>query len=854
MTTEPDNRTSERPKTIFLVSHTHWDREWYRTFQAFRARLVDAVDSLLDLLAADPGYRFVLDGQAVVGEDYLDIRPHRRGELAAACREGRLALGPWYVQPDSLLPSGEAHIRNLLEGRRVASEFGSPSRVAYTPDSFGHPSTFPILFAGFGLTAFVYWRGNPDARPRWWRWIGPDGTAIPARYLQAGYFGAAGADPAGIDQLVSLSSTDPLLMDGFDHAGPDAATGAVAAALAERTGATVTRALLDDAVADPDDDLPEFRGELLGGHDTNLLPGVWSARLPLKLRNRSCESALEGWAEPWAALGALLGCPDERPALRLAWRSLLVNQAHDSIGGCSIDAVHEQMLGRYDDAAGLAEETTARLLERIAGLGPDRLTPAGPDLDLAVFNPSPRPRTDVVRVGLDGYPAFPISNGMPGINPVLLAGLSPVGYLAGDQPVRVIDSDDARRVRILPGQRALDLELVVPDIPAFGYRLVHLTRSEAVPDDEDDGRAIAAGDVSVEAADDGTVTARFGPRSFSGLFGVEDTGDRGDSYDHDPAGAALAPPSLRTLAIRRWRHPGGIQHLEIRRVFSVPAGLDAARHTRRDEVVPVEVTTRFRVAPGVRRIDVAVDIDNGADDHRMRLLFPTGAPAARAVAATTLGTIERPTGPVAAEGWMHPAPSTFPHQGWISVNGLTVVAPGLPEASVTADGVITITALRAVGWLARFKLRTRPVPAGPEMPAPGAQCRGLLRCRFALLPGEDPVGARDAELGLRAVFAGERTLVPGGVALVTVEPATLLLSALKPAENGDGAVVRLVNPEGAPVAATIHIGDLHLLGAEAVRLDEEASTGSVVMDGQAGTVSLTVPGHGVSSVRLRLAK
>jgi len=40
-----------------IVSHTHWDREWYRTFQAFRARLVDTVDAVLDQLDRDPGWR-----------------------------------------------------------------------------------------------------------------------------------------------------------------------------------------------------------------------------------------------------------------------------------------------------------------------------------------------------------------------------------------------------------------------------------------------------------------------------------------------------------------------------------------------------------------------------------------------------------------------------------------------------------------------------------------------------------------------------------------------------------------------------------------------------------------------------
>ena len=118
-----------------LVSHSHWDREWYRTFQDFRARLIDLVDHVLALAASDPGYRFLLDGQTIVLEDYLEIRPDRAEELRALCRDGRVAIGPWYVQPDSLLPSGEAHVRNLLLGRWVGETMGPVPRVGYTPDS-----------------------------------------------------------------------------------------------------------------------------------------------------------------------------------------------------------------------------------------------------------------------------------------------------------------------------------------------------------------------------------------------------------------------------------------------------------------------------------------------------------------------------------------------------------------------------------------------------------------------------------------------------------------------------------------------------------------------------------------------
>src|SRR5207247_1205294 len=100
-----------------LIPHTHWDREWYLPRAAFQARLVTALDDLLERLQADPGYRsFLLDGQTVLVADYLSARPDRKAEVKALVKTGRLQVGPWYVLADELIPSGEALVRNLLLG------------------------------------------------------------------------------------------------------------------------------------------------------------------------------------------------------------------------------------------------------------------------------------------------------------------------------------------------------------------------------------------------------------------------------------------------------------------------------------------------------------------------------------------------------------------------------------------------------------------------------------------------------------------------------------------------------------------------------------------------------------------
>ena len=78
-------------KRIYYFSGTHWDREWYITFQEFRLKLVRLVDSLLELLESDPDFGvFHFDGQTIVLDDYLEIQPENRSRLEKQIRSGRI--------------------------------------------------------------------------------------------------------------------------------------------------------------------------------------------------------------------------------------------------------------------------------------------------------------------------------------------------------------------------------------------------------------------------------------------------------------------------------------------------------------------------------------------------------------------------------------------------------------------------------------------------------------------------------------------------------------------------------------------------------------------------------------------
>src|SRR5256884_71466 len=188
-----------------LIPHTHWDREWYLPRAAFQARLVPALDDLLERLQADPGYRsFLLDGQTVLVADYLTARPERETEFKTLVKTGRLQLGPWYVLTDELIPSGEALVRNLQLGAADAGRPGGRLDVLYSPDAFGPPAVWPTLAREFGIRAGVVWRGlggEPGQERDLYRWRGPDGRDVLLWQLPPAGYEIGAALPADADRL-----------------------------------------------------------------------------------------------------------------------------------------------------------------------------------------------------------------------------------------------------------------------------------------------------------------------------------------------------------------------------------------------------------------------------------------------------------------------------------------------------------------------------------------------------------------------------------------------------------------------------------------------------------------------------
>src|SRR5260221_7532876 len=221
---------------IILVPHTHWDREWYQTFQQFRMRLVHVVDKLLDILDRDDNFQhFMLDGQTIVLDDYLEVQPEQEQRLKKYIQSGRIQIGPWYLQPDEFLVSGEALIRNLQMGLQRAAEFGTPMRIGYVPDCFGHIAQLPQILQGFGIDNAVFWRGvGSEAHKSEFYWAAPDGTQVLVIHL-ADALGYSNARDLPLNReefvtrverlsapLLSKATTNTLLfMNGSEYLEPE---------------------------------------------------------------------------------------------------------------------------------------------------------------------------------------------------------------------------------------------------------------------------------------------------------------------------------------------------------------------------------------------------------------------------------------------------------------------------------------------------------------------------------------------------------------------------------------------------------------------------------------------------------
>ena len=739
----------------FVIPHTHWDREWYERFEGYRARLVPMVSRLLDVLERDPDFRsFTFDGQTIAIQDYLEKKPADLSRVQVLVRSDRLLIGPWHVLADLLLVSGESIVRNLQEGLRSAGELGRAARVAYVADPFGHPAQLPQILRAFGYDTYVFARGMGDegesVGSEFW-WVSPSGDRVRAAHLVDHYSNAlplvgpldedadalrrrVRAKTARIlDRLTPYANGDAiLLMVGDDHVDAYARLPEAVREMRQVFPNVDTRiASLEEYAAAMPPLQHEVSGEIASGRYRPILRGVNSTRVWIKQENAACERLLLEWCEP---LDALTG-GTARDELRDLWRMLLQNHPHDSICGCSIDAVHDvDMAPRFAYVRERGDALASRLLDRLAGRG------SAPML----WNPLPWARDAVVP--LDGRPTRVRAGGL---------GLSPATPGEGDSQVKA-----------------------------------------------DGDAAIENGFIRVEVERDGSffvVDMASGERGGRQNRLISE-GDRGDEYTYSYAGPTIGSEGVSGR--RSTSAAGDRATATVDLVLRLPVRLREDRLARSPELVDCAVRMQISLDAGERRVDVTLEIDNRASDHRLRVLCETGTRALTHQCGAAFAFLERSNRFEVRGRWIEPPTSEACVHDFVAVKGATrglaVGVEGLREYSVLHDGgTIAITLLRAVGFLSRGDLPERKGHAGPELATPSAQCLGSRTYRYAVLPLDEHTDVTRAARSVHEWLSPPLVVSGDGRSrtfVYFVDPATpLVLTALRAGPDGS-IVLRLANP------------------------------------------------------------
>lgn len=874
--------------TMHVVSHTHWDREWYLTFQQFRLRLIDLIDHLLETLDTDPGFKhFNLDGQTIILEDYLQIRPHNEEKLRRYISEGRIQVGPWYQLNDEYLVSGESTIRSLLIGHRIARRFGRVTKVGYIPDQFGNISQMPQIFREFGIDNAILGRGLQltDDRKMEFLWEGSDGTQILAS-LMAFWYNNAQRFPYETGQAVEYvkrirdamapKAATPylLLMNGVDHLEAQAGLPDILRHVNEQLkDDRLVHSTLPDYVSDVKRyieknkiDLQVVRGELREDREGSVLAGTLSTRMYLKQANHEAETWLQKYTEPSCAFAWMMGKDYPSDFLTYAWKLLMQNHPHDSICGCSIDQVHDEMMPRFEQVGQIAQELTGRSLDHIASR-------VKTDSDaLLIFNPLNWPRTDRVSATID-LPVGDPDRVRPSLDPErevpAIELLDPQGRTV---PYKLIQRTLEVKQVLSPVElpmgvmvRRFQIEFIAEDVPACGYKTYSVRRVDREPQFEDTPAQLVYSESAISnglvrlSPDAGGVRIedqKSDEQHFYSELGVlEDGGDVGDEYRY------VKPPNDRIVSTMRAspeitlvdRSPISATY-KLRGVMRLPASAELDRQGRASETVDCRFTSYFTISTRSPRIEVVTEFENKAKDHRLRVLFPTGIETNIAHAEGHFDVITRPVRP--PDDWEGAAPF-YPQRSWVDVNdgkqGLTIINKGLPEYEIYDDAprTLAVTLLRCVGRL------SSGVEAPGAKQTPGAQCIGTHRFEYAILLHrrtwqEDRVWQQAHQHNVPMFYAQTGAHdgdLPLEYSFVQVSPPELIVSAIKKAEEKDSLLVRFFNilDEEAHDARITVAGAVF---ARTVNLNEEPGNELIVEAD--GTVTIDVPAKKIATIEFVL--
>ncbi|MBO0994704.1 alpha-mannosidase [Bacillus sp. SD088] len=874
--------------TAHIISHSHWDREWYLPFEKHRFYLVKLMDALLEKLENDPDYKsFHLDGQTIALDDYLEVRPEKFELVKKYIQEKRIIIGPWYILQDAFLTSAEANVRNLVIGINEAKKYGPYSKLGYFPDTFGIYGQAPQMLKQAGIDTAAFGRGvkptgfnnmvsdseNFESPYSELEWQSPDGSSV-LGVLFANWYSNGNEIPASEEEAKKFweqkladskkyASTPHLLyMNGCDHQ-PLQKDLPEAIKLANEMYQDIEfkHSSFEEYMEAVKNNLPEklqtVKGELRNQRTDgwSTLVNTASARIYLKQMNQSAQTKLERLLEPLATFAYMNGEEYPEDYLRFAWKQLMQNHPHDSICGCSIDEVHEEMVTRFKKVGQMADKLIEEQSEKLAAKI-NTTAPAGFDkaIPLIVMNTAGYKRHTTVEKVIDFEKVYfgemPLQEIHGHLKNKALPKLAIVNEKGEEIPATIEDlgstfgydlPDD--KFRQPHYAKKVKVTFATEELAELGYATYFLVEKESTISLQQiakDGNVLENDYLRVDVHEDGTynVLDKVTGHELQNVGSYEDTSDIGNEYMFKKATGEKAYTTKGLQAnVKIVENNASRGRIEITHQFNIPAAVHEEledlkdrvvwhkdREARRsDEMTTLELKTILTLDRQAKGVAVKLAFNNTAKDHRLRVVYPTDFSTNHHLAESAFEIVERPNKPELE--WSNPSFDHHQHS-FASLsdgkNGLTVATKGLQEYEVVEDNTtLAITVLRAVSELGDWGY----------FPTPEAQCLGEQTAEWYVIPhAGDAISAKayeaayDFQIPIVCVQTDSHDgeLTPNGQ-FMQWESNGLVLTSVKRGETSEDLFLRVYNPSYQDKVLTIHHPD-HVNYYESNLIEEKIET------------------------------
>ncbi|MBE5783301.1 MAG: hypothetical protein E7329_08325 [Clostridiales bacterium] len=812
-------------KKIHLVSHVHWDPAWYLPYEQYRITLIPLMRDLLAILETNPDYQsFMFDGQIDAIDDYLELFPEDKPRIEKLVKAGKLIIGPWYIQPEEFLLSGETHIRNMLVGLKKAKEYGGAMPITYLCDMVGHIPQMPQLIKGFGMDYFVGWRGILDGKERneaAFIWQAPDGSQVVAKALTDGYYHLIPSDPQGFmskvdevyEKLLPYEKGDYVLfMQGADHRPAIGNIPDLIKLYNQEKGEEIIKqvSLLEHFEQIEKEKCKVICGEMRAAYypGTFILSGILTARMSIKYKNEYVSRELEKWAEPFASFNAWVnGCEYPKALLDRAWMKQLKCAFHDCIYGGHVDAVTLDVFDHYKKALEITDWLNGESLYALS----QSIKTVGDGDNITLFNPTPWERKNETvtfdywidaKQKCEAWEAF-LEDGT--VLPLQVNGVQrDIKRYTGYSRNQWQQCDPIICHRY-------SLSVVLPSLPGMGYRNIGIRFASHMPSRETDlvlhGHVCENTYLKVILEESGCLSVYDKENGvwYHHINQIEESGDKGDHYNYSkPLNDRIYFDKTVKANCYIAEHGSSRITFVTERDWLLPACVE--ENGRSSRQAANKIITRATLLAYSRAIQFKTTIDNQSKDHRYRLYIPSGIEGSRIQSGSQFYVNDRERETPLPETYIEKPMNNQPQRLFTDISdgkrGMAVFSRGFSEYDARKNGDIYFTMLRGVSHLSKATNAERFYHnAGPEYSTPGAQEMGRHEIEYALYFHSGDYIQGDVLKACDEFYAPPRgmqgshyegKLSPAG-SYMELDGKGLLISAVKKAEETDEWIIRVYN-------------------------------------------------------------